>query len=216
MQRSFVNHELDAATQQSLFGGVCDGIKSGALAVTTTVAGGADQIAGFFRSLLPACKAPASAPVELPAELVTPEGSRPDLAVSMTPQEVEPSAHASSVSAASAQTTVLDAVQTAPPAGDAAQQPSEMERRSGTYRVDYQVGGRHGRARAGGAGCASLRLAPVAAPCRHRPTCRPPAVLLRRRSTPSPATSSCRRRCSRLCSCRTWITSWWWPSPAAT
>jgi hypothetical protein len=65
----------------------------------------------------------------IPAEIITPEGSRPDLAVSMQPKEVEQSGH-SSMSTASAQTSVEGGVE-----GSG----KSLNRPSGTYRVDYQV-----------------------------------------------------------------------------
>jgi len=40
---------LDEATAQTLFGSICDGLKSGSLKVYTPVADGAEQIGNFFR-----------------------------------------------------------------------------------------------------------------------------------------------------------------------
>jgi hypothetical protein len=130
-QKSFVNHEMDAATQDTLFGSVYDGVASGALTVHTAVAGGVEQVGAFFRSLVGGNGSKTAASIA--PEVVTPEGATPEVAVSMKPREVEHSV--SNASAKSAQTELGDAT------GGASTPDPGLGRRSGTYRVDYQVGG---------------------------------------------------------------------------
>lgn len=48
-QATFKNHELDEKTQTALFGGIYDGLRSGTLKVHNAVAGGAEQVAAFFK-----------------------------------------------------------------------------------------------------------------------------------------------------------------------
>lgn len=128
-QKTFASHELDEATQASLFGNMVDDISSGVLKVHTAVADGAEQVGAFFKSLIGHSNGGKNgAAPTIPAEIITPEGSRPDLAVSMQPKEVEQSSH-SSMSTASAQTSV---------AGGVEGSGKSLNRPSGTYRVDYQ------------------------------------------------------------------------------
>lgn len=135
-QRTFVHHELDAETQATLFGSVYDNITTGALKVHTAVAGGAELVGAFFSSLVGTGKG-GEAAASIPAEVVTPEGATPGEAVSRQPQEVEHSRPASNVSASSAQTESSAAQAEA---GATNTPDPGLERRSGTYRVDYQVG----------------------------------------------------------------------------
>lgn len=48
-QKTFASHELDEATQASLFGNMVDDISSGVLKVHTAVADGAEQVGAFFK-----------------------------------------------------------------------------------------------------------------------------------------------------------------------
>lgn len=48
-QASFKNHELDAATSQTLFDSVADGLNAGTLKIHTTVKDGAKHVGGWFK-----------------------------------------------------------------------------------------------------------------------------------------------------------------------
>ncbi|EFN59064.1 expressed protein [Chlorella variabilis] len=125
-QQSFKDAKTGHELSQSVFQDVYVGVTSGALKVHTAVAGGAEQVANFFKGLVGGSSK--SAGPSIPAELVTPEGSHPDLAVSMQPKEVDAPRSTSNVSASSASTAWTDGEHP----------PSKLERESGTYRVDYQ------------------------------------------------------------------------------
>ena len=48
-QASFQDHELDAATSQTLYDSVADSLNAGTLKIHTTVKDGAKQVGGWFK-----------------------------------------------------------------------------------------------------------------------------------------------------------------------
>lgn len=130
--QSFKNHELDEQTAQTLFGGICDGLKSGSLKIYTPVSGGAEQVGSFFKKVAASVSSlyngsgSGSSKKDmptLPPELITPPGAE----LQDTVETSGPSGRGdSTVSTATAASNVEGSL------------PSELREVSGLYRVDYQ------------------------------------------------------------------------------